>query len=159
MVSQIERAEKKRRTRRSFTEEFTASAVRLVLDEGKGVPQVARDLDLTESALRLWVNQAQANRSRGKTGLTSAEREEHSQLACRRRHSGRFGGVYLCRVQRLVGHRPHARRLPAVRGAPPDGQVRTAASIFCAPSTVSSDSRTDQSCSTARAGATLITLP
>jgi len=26
-----------------------------VLDEGKAIPPVARDLDLTESALRTWV--------------------------------------------------------------------------------------------------------
>ena len=43
---------KNQRPRRQFDDEFTASAVRLVLDEGKSVGQVARDLDLTESALR-----------------------------------------------------------------------------------------------------------
>jgi transposase len=40
------------RVRRSFTDEFKAGAVRLVIDERKGVGQVARELDLTESALR-----------------------------------------------------------------------------------------------------------
>ena len=45
----------KRRPRRQFTEEFKASAVRLVLDEGKTVGAAARDLDLTETALREWV--------------------------------------------------------------------------------------------------------
>ena len=44
-----------RRARRQFTDEFKAGAVRLVLDEGKTVGQVARELDLTESALRHWV--------------------------------------------------------------------------------------------------------
>ena len=39
-----------RRARRQFTDEFKAGAVRLVLDEGKTVGQVARELDLTESA-------------------------------------------------------------------------------------------------------------
>ena len=38
----------KRRARRQFTDEFKASAVRLVLEEGKTVGAVARDLDLTE---------------------------------------------------------------------------------------------------------------
>jgi transposase-like protein len=33
-----------------FTDEFKAGAVRLVLEEGKTVGQVARDLDLTASA-------------------------------------------------------------------------------------------------------------
>ena len=39
----------KRRPRRQFTDEFKASAVRLVLDEGKTVGAAARDLDLTAS--------------------------------------------------------------------------------------------------------------
>ena len=37
----------RRRPRRQFTEEFRAQAVRLVLDEGKSVGAVARELDLT----------------------------------------------------------------------------------------------------------------
>jgi transposase len=60
---------KPRRARRNFTEEFKVSAVRLVLDQGKSVSAAARDLDLTASALQAWVNQARADRSRGKTGL------------------------------------------------------------------------------------------
>jgi transposase len=71
---------KRKRPRRSFTDEFKANAVRLVLDEGKSVGAAARDLDLTESALRNWVERAQADRTHGKTGLTTAEREELSRL-------------------------------------------------------------------------------
>ncbi len=69
-----------RRPRRSFTDEFRAGAVRLVLDQGKTIPQVARDLDLTQSALRTWVERARADRTKGKTGLTTAEREELAKL-------------------------------------------------------------------------------
>ena len=69
-----------RRPRRRFDEEFKAQAVRLVLDEGKSVGAVARDLDLTETALRAWVTRARANRSRGRRGLTTAEREELARL-------------------------------------------------------------------------------
>src|SRR5260370_968934 len=65
---------------RSFTDEFKAGAVQLVLDAGKTVAQVARDLDLTQSALGGWVEHARADRSDGKTGLTTAEREELAQL-------------------------------------------------------------------------------
>jgi transposase len=50
------------------------------LDEHKTVAQVARDLDLTESALSTWVRQARADRSKGATGLTSEEREELRHL-------------------------------------------------------------------------------
>jgi len=71
---------KAKRTRRSFTEEYKASAVRLVLDEGQTVAAAARDLGLTESSLRNWVEQARADRTQGKTGLTTAEREELAHL-------------------------------------------------------------------------------
>ena len=70
-----------RRQRRVFSDEFRAGAVRLVLDEGKSAGAVARDLDLTESALRTWVERARADRTKGKSGgLTTAEREELARL-------------------------------------------------------------------------------
>lgn len=69
-----------RRPRRQFSEEFKAGAVRLVVDEGKSVGAVARELDLTASALGLWVRQAQAERSQGKSGLMKEEREELVRL-------------------------------------------------------------------------------
>ena len=76
-----------RRARRVFSEEFREGAVRLVLDEGKSAGTVARDLDLTESALRTWVMRARAERTRGKSGgLTTAEREELGQLRKEVRH-------------------------------------------------------------------------
>ena len=65
---------------RQFTDEFKASAVRLVLEEGNTVGAAARDLDLTETALREWVRRAQADRTKGRTGLTTAEREELARL-------------------------------------------------------------------------------
>jgi transposase len=71
---------KSRRPRRQFDDDFKAQAVRLVLDEGKTVGAVARDLDLTETALREWVKRARADRTHGRTGLTTAEREELARL-------------------------------------------------------------------------------
>jgi len=69
-----------KRPRRSFTGEYKASAVKLILDEGKTIAQVARDLDLAESVLGNWVRQARADRTNGKTGLTTEEREELRRL-------------------------------------------------------------------------------
>jgi transposase len=69
-----------RRDRRAFTDEFKAGVVRLVLDEGRTIASVARDLDLTESAVRIWVEHARADLTGGKTGPTSEERAELSQL-------------------------------------------------------------------------------
>ena len=71
---------KRRRLRRQFDDDFKAQAVRLVLDDGKSVGATARDLDLTESALRSWVERARVDRTQGKTGLTTTEREELARL-------------------------------------------------------------------------------
>ncbi len=70
----------KRRARRQFTDAFKAGVVRLVLDDGKTVSAVARDMDLTETAVREWVKRAGADRTRGRAGLTTAEREELTRL-------------------------------------------------------------------------------
>src|SRR6059058_2203853 len=72
----MDEGKRPKRVRRSYTDEFKAGAVRLVLDEGKTVRGVPRDLDLTASALRVWVERARAERSNGKTGFTSEERIE-----------------------------------------------------------------------------------
>jgi transposase len=70
-----------RRKRRSFNPEFRAEAVRLVREGTKSLPQVAKDLDLTESALRNWVNQAEVDEGKAPAGaLTTAEREELARL-------------------------------------------------------------------------------
>ena len=47
------------RVRRSFTPEFKADVVRMHQVEGRAIPAVARDLDLTETAVRSWVRQAE----------------------------------------------------------------------------------------------------
>lgn len=71
---------REQRPRRQFTDEFKAGAVRLVLDEGKSIADVARDLDLTASALSSWVRRARADRDGGKSGLTTEERTELAAL-------------------------------------------------------------------------------
>jgi transposase len=57
-----------------------AGAVRLVLDEGKTIGAVSRDLDLTPSSLGNWVRHARADRTKGQTGLTTEERAELATL-------------------------------------------------------------------------------
>ena len=54
--------------------------MRLVLDAGKSVGAVARELDLTASALAAWVQQARAERTKGKSGLMKEDREELVRL-------------------------------------------------------------------------------
>jgi len=67
------------RLRRSFTPEFKAHTVELVRTSGKSVGEVSRDLDLTETAVRRWVAQADVDAGR-RDGLTTAEQEELARL-------------------------------------------------------------------------------
>jgi transposase len=70
-----------RRARRSFTPEFKAEAVRLCKVGDRTVGQVAKDLDLTETALREWVQRADTDAGKGPPeALTSIEREELTKL-------------------------------------------------------------------------------
>jgi transposase len=72
---------KKPRRRRSFTPEFKAEIVDLCQRGDRSVGQVAKDFDLTETAVREWVKQA--GRDAGTLsdgGLTSAERTELAEL-------------------------------------------------------------------------------
>lgn len=65
-----------RRTR--FDQEFKVSAVRLVEESGRPIPQVARDLGVHEGTLWNWVAKARAAGDPG--GLRPDEREELEPL-------------------------------------------------------------------------------
>jgi len=70
-----------KRKRRRFTDEFKKDTVRLIREGGKTVAEIARDLDLTESAVRHWLKQADIDEGRGAPGaLATAEREELQRL-------------------------------------------------------------------------------
>jgi len=70
-----------KRERRSFTQEYKAEVVDLVRNSGKSVGTICRELDLTETAVRRWVKQADVDDGEGPAGaLTTAEREELRQL-------------------------------------------------------------------------------
>lgn len=81
MASTMQENKRQKRARRSFSDEFKAEAVRLVLEEGKNIPEVARDLDLTVTAFRSWVERARADQGKCKSGaLTTEERQELARL-------------------------------------------------------------------------------
>lgn len=75
----MEAMEQQRRTRRSFTDEYKGEVVELCRTGGRSIAAVARDLDLSETALRRWVAQAEVDAGH-REGLTTAEREELARL-------------------------------------------------------------------------------
>ena len=71
---------KQPRARRSFTLEFKAEIVELCQRGDRSIGQVARELDLTETAVRQWVRQADLDTGLRTDGLTTAELEELRRL-------------------------------------------------------------------------------
>src|SRR2546423_14144573 len=78
-MSIMETMGRTKRPRRSFTKEFKAEVVALVRRPCNTAASVARDLDLTETAVRAWVNQADVDDGQ-RDGLTTVERAELAQL-------------------------------------------------------------------------------
>ncbi|MGK4580334.1 transposase [Kitasatospora sp. HPMI-4] len=78
-MSIMESVGNKPRPRRSFTPEFKAEIVELCRRGDRSVGQAAKDFDLTETAVREWVKQAEVNAGE-RDGLTSDEREELARL-------------------------------------------------------------------------------
>jgi len=70
-----------KKPRRQFTDEQKSEAVKIVEQSGKPISQVAREMGLTESALRKWVKQSKIDSQGGGQGqLTSKERQELNNL-------------------------------------------------------------------------------
>ncbi len=75
----METMQREKRPRRSFSKEFKAEVVALVRQPGNTIGSVARDLDLTESAVRLWVRQADVDDGH-REGVSTADRDELNRL-------------------------------------------------------------------------------
>lgn len=70
-----------KRKRRHFTPEYKGEVVKLAQTSGKTPGQLARELDLTETAVRAWIKQAEIDAGNGASGaLTTSEREELAML-------------------------------------------------------------------------------
>ena len=76
-------SEKGKRARRVFSAEFKAKVVDLVRRGERPVGEICRELDLTDSAVRNWVKQAEGER-RGDSG--ESESEELTRLRAEIRH-------------------------------------------------------------------------
>ena len=69
------------RTRRKFSAEFKAEAVRGVLDGTSTIAAMGRSLDIAPSVVARWVHQAKVDAGKGpKEALTTAEKQELAQL-------------------------------------------------------------------------------
>lgn len=64
---------KTRRERRKFSAEFKQEVVTLIQQGDRTLPEVCRDLDLTDSSVRRWVEQIQ-----GKTSIITAADQSES---------------------------------------------------------------------------------
>src|SRR2546425_7859061 len=114
-----------KRKRRAFTKEFKAQAIQIVRESGKSVAAVARELDLTETALRSWVRQGGIDAGRGPAGaLTAPGREELRRLP-RGNPTPRIGPALLKKAAALFaqgqprGSRSSPRRQPPRRPGRP----------------------------------------
>jgi transposase len=126
---------KKPRRRRSFTPEFKAEIVELCQRGDRSVGQVARDFDLTETAVREWVKQAERDAgARNDRGLTSDERRELAEL--RRENRRLREDVEILKRATASSRRRPGELLPVHRGgegAAPQRQagVRAAEGLPC----------------------------
>ena len=67
-------------TRREFTPEFKDEAVKLVINTGRPVSTVARELGVKEATLGRWVNLFKASQDAGEGGVTETEKAELLRL-------------------------------------------------------------------------------
>ncbi|MGW2680755.1 transposase [Streptomyces sp. NPDC001436] len=104
---------KKPRPRRSFTPEFKAEIVELCRRGDRSIGQVAVDFELTETAVRSWVRQAEVDAGE-RDGLTSSERDELAAL--RRRTADCARTSTSSSVRRLSSRRRPGERGPVHRG-------------------------------------------
>jgi len=79
MRRKVEETTASRRARRSFTPSFKAEVVALVRQGDRTLPAICREMDLSETAVRRWVQQAAVDAGE-RDGLTSDEREELRRL-------------------------------------------------------------------------------
>ena len=67
-------------TRREFTPEYKAAAVKQVINTGRAIATVARELGINEASLVRWVVAFKARNDTGETAVTESERAELLRL-------------------------------------------------------------------------------
>jgi len=72
-------------TRKAFTDEYKQQAVELVIDDGRSIVDVAKNIGCSAAALGKWVQKAKAENNYSEKPLNVNEREELEKL----RHENR----------------------------------------------------------------------
>lgn len=67
-------------TRRRFTEEYKSQAVAFVIDDGRAIAEVARNIGVHEMTLGKWVKKVRESGDMLEKPLDSSEREELERL-------------------------------------------------------------------------------
>lgn len=68
-----------KRRRNRYSASFKAGAVRLVREQGRSVTQACKELGISDTALRRWLDETDVESGR-KEGLTAAEKAEIREL-------------------------------------------------------------------------------
>lgn len=68
------------RSRRSFSPEFKAEAVKLVVEESRSVAEVARSISVNEQSLRNWITSFRREHHGDETPLSVSERKRLREL-------------------------------------------------------------------------------
>lgn len=79
MRKKVEEEGARRRPRRAFTDAFKAEVIALVRQGDRTIPTICREMDLSETAVRRWAEQAAVDAGE-RDGLTTEEREELRRL-------------------------------------------------------------------------------
>jgi transposase len=99
------------RTRRGFTPEYKDEAVKLVINTGRTVATVARELGLKEQTLGRWVHDFQARAAAGEAGQGGlSETERADLLRLRRENSAKAPPMMRCRPPACAAWHGHSIR-------------------------------------------------
>ena len=68
------------RNRRKFSPQFKAEAVQFVLETGRPIAEIARELEINEGTLGNWVNEWKVNNPEPEKALSPVERARVAQM-------------------------------------------------------------------------------
>src|SRR5207244_4514789 len=135
MRKKVEETRARRRPRRSFTPTFKAEVVALVRQGERTLPTICREMDLSETAVRRWVEQAAVDAGE-QDGLTAQRARAEAELTARIRaihaaSGGQYGVPRVLAELRAQGHDVGRKRVArlmtaaGLRGRRPPRWVRT----------------------------------